>query len=1169
MRRLLYALQAAAVVTVWLVAALPVAHAQQGAAAPSPADQLISLPDSDGASTPRQPAAPSGPAVPAAERPQAPPPATTPVDSLGAPLASGAVAPGSASGAGSAEGRTAVSPSAGAQPQAAAQVNAAGGAADRTSARQSPDQPPSDQQLPAQQAGGGQSQTPRVTTSAGGAPAATPPAQLRTAQPQATQPQATQPQATQPQATQPQAAQPQAAQPQAAPLVLIPLPGDSAGDGGGAPAAGAAAPVGPADSGTASAQPGTQTQPRTDAPASAAGNEAGTSGTGGFQLLGVPLRPAGSATGDAASGAQPQAGQAAAGPGVGGSAQPAPSTSAPGADGQGSPMPPASGQAAPSETAGMTVAPMAGSAKAEIPPGGREIFAPLVSPQAGLAARVMLTGQVAQREFDLVLPDDLPVKEAVFRLLFQNSIELLPEGSRLTLSINGEEILTTPLTAYAEYQEVRAPVPRTALQAGRNTVRIEVTQRHRVLCSVSSVYELWTRIDGAGSGLELITGGPLPAPALAQIDSLLASSVTAPDGLNIIAPAGPPDATWVTRASLVAQGYGLRMLAGTPRVGLVEQSKAAEALKPGSHGGLVAAFGTTDELRGMVPDALLGQIRGPYVGVGRPGGPDSAALLLFSGRDGGEVSQAVARWALGAPNLPPLPAPQLPAPVVGPTTVTLKEMGLPTSEVWALRQRLALKLRLPDDFFAANDSVARLRLDYAYAPGLRPGSEMTVQVNGVTEALIRFNDVNGAIVNDRRYDLALRNFRPGMNDIVFEVSLPVATIEGGFCPPGGQNIDTTPRFTLFGNSSITFPEWARLGSIPHLGLFALDAYPYLPGQNEALLQQNPEAAVDLYLPARDRATVGAGLTVAANLAASSGQPLNLVPLFDGLLRPGRQVIAVGPVAAFSPGLFARSPLEQNQILQAWANMPQPEAAKAAEEGRRDTEAATATQAVLQQIQALRRAQGQGAAGQPAEERRLPGAGDQAQAPADDSVRQAWAERITESQPSGENDWLAMARSRAEPLLAATRAFFWRIVGGGEELLRSEPSIDFLQRSQPALVVQFLAPGASARAVTMVTAPDPDVLLASVYRLVEPSIWDQLRLAVVTWGQTPESVEAWSSGVPRHLWDGDPDPRNIYLIIENWLSYYPVLWVGCVLVTVFVLGASTYYMLRIDRRRRGL
>ena len=119
---------------------------------------------------------------------------------------------------------------------------------------------------------------------------------------------------------------------------------------------------------------------------------------------------------------------------------------------------------------------------------------------------------------------------ARIRLTYSNAISVMPETSRLTIFVNDVQVAQAPIAAASDPGGVDVELPRGLLSAGYNSVRIAVSQRHRVDCSLEATYELWTQLDPAASGLAF---PELADPGINTLDDLAAISPDASGAVTI------------------------------------------------------------------------------------------------------------------------------------------------------------------------------------------------------------------------------------------------------------------------------------------------------------------------------------------------------------------------------------------------------------------------------------------------------------------------------------------------------------------------------------------------------------------------------------------------------------------------------------------------------------
>ena len=121
-----------------------------------------------------------------------------------------------------------------------------------------------------------------------------------------------------------------------------------------------------------------------------------------------------------------------------------------------------------------------------------------------------LVGEQATRSWSVYLTA-AETAGATLDLGFASSIFVAPEASRLRLAINGTPVLDTPIRAAGAPAALSAPLPPGVLRPGPNVFALEVQQRHRTDCTVSSTYDLWTELDPAAPSSPSPTSTP-PRP---------------------------------------------------------------------------------------------------------------------------------------------------------------------------------------------------------------------------------------------------------------------------------------------------------------------------------------------------------------------------------------------------------------------------------------------------------------------------------------------------------------------------------------------------------------------------------------------------------------------------------------------------------------------------------
>jgi hypothetical protein len=169
---------------------------------------------------------------------------------------------------------------------------------------------------------------------------------------------------------------------------------------------------------------------------------------------------------------------------------------------------------------------------------------------------------------------------------------------------------------------------------------------------------------------------------------------------------------------------------------------------------------------------------------------------------------------------------------------------------------------------------------------------LVVTVNGISATKIRLDDPRGAIVDGARLNLTLGMFHPGINTIaIYPMLDPVSE---AVCANVG------PVLSLFDDSRLTMPEFARLTHGGDLRDLVDDAYPY--GQEQA----------QVLVSGRDLDTIGAAYTLLGKLSQRRGELLGRLEFVPASATPRGHLIAVGTPDTLPPTLLAKLALPWQQ-----------------------------------------------------------------------------------------------------------------------------------------------------------------------------------------------------------------------------------------------------------------
>ncbi|GAB4072200.1 cellulose biosynthesis cyclic di-GMP-binding regulatory protein BcsB [Ancylobacter sonchi] len=779
-------------------------------------------------------------------------------------------------------------------------------------------------------------------------------------------------------------------------------------------------------------------------------------------------------------------------------AQPAPAQPAP-ADGNAAPDA-APFQMVPGQPAPAVVAPMARQ------PAGPQRPDRFIIPQA----RMVFAGELASRAFVIYATPEEAARQATFLLSYLNAVVVMPESSRIRVSINGQAIVESPIASSQEPARISAPIPRGTLRAGANLVRIEVVQRHRTDCAVTATYELWTEINNEGTGIAYAGGRPKITGGL---DDLAAVGVDVGGATNIrVITAGSID-TNAPRVLRAIQGLALRGLFPNPSVSITDGASG-----PAAPGTLNLVIGAAPELARLMANPMAEARQRPVANLvddARLGAP----TLVLSGPTANDVDRAIDRlndFVLNQGDSIPTAtsfAPNAPL-FTGARSLRLAELGVTTQEFSGRRLRAEFQIALPADFFAEFYGNAQLLLDVAFTAAVRPGSHVDVYVNGQIASNLPITTRGGGLMQHQPMQIPLRNFRPGINQLWLEVVLD--TDADTRCLPGAT-LPSDSRFVLFDSTEFSMENFARIGTVPNLAALTASAFPYgLEG---------PTAVV---LARQDATTLGAAATLLARLARGHGRALALDASPSMATLGERNALFIGDIDH-----IPASVLDQVGISESTRSNWVVSAEDAAGADNADS-----YDSVLQRFRD-RQSGGNGAA-TPA-------------TPADDNTSEVYQRWRNAVQNTG----------ALRALADSFEGWLKRTFNISFESLRINQGQRTLYEPPPRTSI-LMAQGNSpneAGVWTLVTARTADTLASGTTRLVSDASWNRIGGQAIALQSGTGEVERHDVTSHRFIVTTPLSFANIRMISANWLSTNIVPYALMLMIASLVLGIATFLLLR--------
>lgn len=389
-----------------------------------------------------------------------------------------------------------------------------------------------------------------------------------------------------------------------------------------------------------------------------------------------------------------------------------------------------------------------------------------------------LTGEVATAELQLELPENTEIPPELM-LMLRSSVNILPEVSAFTISINDATPTVLPLTHLNGFEIIT--VSAAGLQPGSNQIRIDVRQPHRIYCGPEASFSVWTDIDLGRSGV------PVEAEKIASsragFASALAAHIATGRPLPILVDTNDDRAPLRQLAEMLGQSSGGRALvefrsfyglgATSPlSVALIASDRSHAEFREGAAGGLVLQV---EHVNGTLPplDEYL------------PALPPKAS------------------------SVPPL--------IPGRTT-SLADLNQQDIVGGTRYFRQEVPFTLPQDWLLLSNQKARLQLQYGFSDALPQGSMLLVKINDKTVQLLPLDREGGKLQEPLDIAFAANLLHGGHNGLVFEMMVP-GNPPDAICPPRRADMlvitsDTTllvppaPNMSLGGLSE----PLSRLGS---------------------------------------------------------------------------------------------------------------------------------------------------------------------------------------------------------------------------------------------------------------------------------------------------------------------------------------------------------------------
>lgn len=759
------------------------------------------------------------------------------------------------------------------------------------------------------------------------------------------------------------------------------------------------------------------------------------------------------------------------------------------------------------------------------------------------AQGMRLGGEISTSEWPVYLTRAQAGQPVKFQLGYLSAVSNLPEASTLSIQINDVVIGEIRIDAPHKVKVLSFDVPADLLQAGFNSLRLVASQRHRVDCSLSATYELWTQIDATQTGF-LFAANDQGVTSLEDVPALPPS----PQGglpMRVILPGA-------TNASAINQM--MRMVELVALRGRFEQPLVEVGSSLADGAGVNLAIGLNENLVHFGGLEQLPPPSGPVLQF-LPANAARRATIVASGRTYAEVEAALDQFAViatsqGSPQglraAKAFPGYK----VQGGSSIKLRDLGVISQEFNGHLFHASLNIVMPSDFYPANYAKFSLDLAGGYAPGLANGAQIVVSINSKIAVGSPLSKSGGEIFKARMIDLPLGMLRPGLNKLDIDAHLPRA--DDATCDQTGA-ATAQKRFLLLDETELVLPNIARVALSPNLAITANGAFPYAG----SLLNSH------LYIPSPDSDTIAAAATLVARMALSAATPLEFrltttsPPLGDG------STLVVAAASALSPQALAMAGLDGERLAQLWKpRVFQPRSAE-------ESQALTKYEALNQARVALQR-------NFPAECRlrdaktrtRLPAAGsappaavprvvNARQKPA--SLADEWDRKVNGE--TGWFSWVAPGKWLDGSVTLASGAWDWvtaEVLWGRNQLTSSvSGERENIVDDNANLLLSQKNHGSAGEGIwTVVTAASPAELKQNIFCLVDPRVWSQVGGEMAALDASEAKVRTVAVTDPRFITTQPWAYSNIRLIAAGWFSLNRWAFVVVVIGMALVLAMAT-------------
>ena len=364
---------------------------------------------------------------------------------------------------------------------------------------------------------------------------------------------------------------------------------------------------------------------------------------------------------------------------------------------------------------------------------------PLANAKTG---EIFFAGEDTTRTFKTYIAD--PKTIGALDIAYQTSIDVLPEKSNLSVSVNGVSVGSARPEAFGTFETLHMTVPASVLRPGENIVKVHFRLFHRIYCGVEASYQLWASVKVSESGF-----------------------VDAAD----VVQAGSPARFLDGLLALAAVNGDLAIKTATPNepVTLNLKARLMDFISGLTHGRVVQGrFVNPYAVRsGEVPPARVSLIQAATPGFQFRVAADGANVLVIQYVPGADVN--FGDLMLRLPKIDFGTRASVPA-MPSDKWVTLQSLGYADRKAQGHFTRLDYRFALPDHWLDLTGETAKVLVDLRASGAISDKSRVTMWVNGHAFGTVKVAQKNTP-QGPAKIEFPLALMHPGVNNIAFVATL--------------------------------------------------------------------------------------------------------------------------------------------------------------------------------------------------------------------------------------------------------------------------------------------------------------------------------------------------------------------------------------------------------------